>query len=84
MAETLVNFFETGVDEMSGIIFKNTKEQMEVISHSFGAKQSKRGGSGTKGLVKINNYPRAMEAKITYTYAAYTSTTDKISAENAI
>ena len=43
VAETSVKFFETGVDEMSGIILKNAKEQMGVISLSFRAKQPKRG-----------------------------------------
>ena len=81
VAETSVKFFETGVDEMSGIILKNAKEQMGVISLSFRAKQPKRGVvSGTKGFVEINNYPRATEAEITYTADAHTSTTDKISA----
>ena len=81
VAETSVKFFETGVDEMSGIILKNAKEQMGVISLSFRAKQPKRGVvSGTKGYVEINNYPRATEAEITYTFDAHTSTTDKISA----
>lgn len=81
VAETSVKFFETGVDEMSGIILKNAKEQMGVISLSFRAKQPKRGVvSGIKGYVEINNYPRATEAEITYTYDAHTSETDKISA----
>lgn len=81
VAETSVKFFETGVDEMSGIILKNAKEQMGVISLSFRAKQPKRGVvSGTKGFVEINNYPRATEAEITYTFDAHSTETEKISA----
>lgn len=56
---TTVKFFETGVDEQSGIILKNEQEQLAVMVLSMRAKQPKRGVvSGTKGYAEINNYPR--------------------------
>lgn len=78
---TTVKFFETGVDEQSGIIMKNTKDQMVVMSLSMRAKQPKRGVvSGTKGYVEINQYPRATEADITYTASAHEEKHEKITA----
>lgn len=74
---TTVKFFETGVDEQSGIIMKNTKDQMVVMALSMRAKQPK---SGTKGYVEINHYPRATEADITYTASAHEEKHDKITA----
>lgn len=76
---TTVKYFETGVDEQSGIILKNDDEQMAVMALSMRAKQPKRGViSGTKGYIEISNYPRATEADITYTADAHTQATDKI------
>ncbi|MDI9205753.1 Gfo/Idh/MocA family protein [Ligilactobacillus saerimneri] len=73
--QTMVKFFETGVDEQSGIIMKNTREQMAVMALSMRAKQPKRGVvSGTKGYVEIDQYPRATEAQITYTSSAHGET----------
>lgn len=78
---TSVKFFETGVDEQSGIIMNNTKDQMVVMALSMQAKQPKRGVvSGTKGYVEINQYPRATEADITYTASAHEEKHEKISA----
>lgn len=78
---TTVKFFETGVDEQSGIIMKNTKDQMVVMALSMRAKQPKRGVvSGTKGYVEINHYPRTTEANITYTASAHEEKHDKITA----
>lgn len=65
---TTVKYFETGVDEQSGIIMKNSDEQMAVISLTLTAKQPKRGVvAGTDGYIEINNYLRANKAVITYT-----------------
>ncbi|MFC6323232.1 Gfo/Idh/MocA family protein [Companilactobacillus baiquanensis] len=76
---TTVKYFETGVDEQSGIILKNSSEQMAVMALSMRAKQPKRGViSGTKGYIEIDNYPRATSAKITYTKDAHTQTTQTI------
>lgn len=78
---TTVKFFETGVDEQSGIILKNSKDEMAVMALSMRAKQPKRGVvSGTKGYVEISNYPRAVEADITYTSDAHGETHEKITA----
>ena len=67
-----VKFFETGVDEQSGIILKNDRQQLAVMALSMRAKQPKRGViSGTKGYVEISNYPRAMQAEVTYTASAH-------------
>ena len=77
---TTVKFFETGVDEQSGIILKNDQEQLAVMALSMRAKQPKRGVvSGTKGYVEINNYPRATSAEITYTADAHDQTTETLS-----
>lgn len=76
VAATSVQFYQTGVDEMAGVVLKNGHEQMAVISLSFRAKQPKRGVvSGTKGFVEVNNYPRANQATVTYTTDAHTATT---------
>ena len=78
---TTVKFFETGVDEQSGIILKNSQEQLAVMALSMRAKQPKRGViSGTKGYIEINNYPRATEAKVTYTLDAHTESHETITA----
>ncbi|WP_276804980.1 Gfo/Idh/MocA family protein [Lactobacillus hominis] len=78
---TTVKFFEAGVDEQSGIILKNTKDQMAVMALSMRAKQPKRGVvSGTKGYVEINQYPRATQAEITYTASAHEETHETITA----
>lgn len=78
---TTVRFFETGVDEQSGIILKNSKDEMAVMALSMRAKQPKRGVvSGTKGYVEISNYPRAVEADITYTSDAHGEIHEKITA----
>lgn len=81
---TTVKFFETGVDEQSGIILKNTQDQMVVMALSMRAKQPKRGVvSGTKGYVEINQYPRATTAKITYTASAHEETHETMTAGNS-
>lgn len=78
---TTVNFFETGVDEQSGIILKNTHDEMAVMALSMRAKQPKRGViSGTKGYIEISNYPRATEAQITYTASAHEESHETITA----
>ncbi|WP_281164463.1 Gfo/Idh/MocA family protein [Liquorilactobacillus sicerae] len=69
---TTVDFADSGVDEQSGIILKNSAGQLAVISLSFRAKQPKRGVvSGTKGFLEINNFPRATTAQVTYTADAH-------------
>lgn len=81
---TTVKYFETGVDEQSGIILKNLDDQLVVMSLSMRAKQPKRGIiSGTKGYIEISNYPRATKAEITYTEDAHTETHDALTAGDA-
>lgn len=70
---TTAKYFETGVDEQSGIIMKNDCGQMAVTALTMRAKQPKRGVvSGEKGYIEINNYPRANKATITYTESGET------------
>ena len=65
---TTANFFETGVDETSGIILRNKEGEMAVMALTMRAKQPKRGViAGEDGFIEINNYPRAQTATITYT-----------------
>ncbi|CAM4101709.1 oxidoreductase [Streptococcus penaeicida] len=65
---TTANFFETGVDETSGIILKNPEGEMAVMALTMRAKQPKRGVvAGEKGYIEIEEYPRASKATITYT-----------------
>ncbi|WP_297135049.1 Gfo/Idh/MocA family protein [Terrisporobacter sp.] len=65
---TTANYFETGVDEQSGIILKNNCGQMAVMALTMRAKQPKRGVvSAELGYIEVNNYPRADKATITYT-----------------
>lgn len=65
---TTANYFETGVDETSGIILKNPDGQMAVMALTMRAKQPKRGViAGEKGYIEIDNYPRGNKATITYT-----------------
>ncbi|MDR3597178.1 Gfo/Idh/MocA family oxidoreductase [Clostridium sp.] len=64
---TTVKKFETGVDEQSGIILKNTDDEMAVISLTMRAKQPKRGiVCGELGYITVENFPRADRATITY------------------
>jgi len=65
---TTVKKFETGVDEQSGIILKNSDDEMAVISLTMRAKQPKRGiVCGELGYITVENFPRADKATITYT-----------------
>lgn len=65
---TTADYFETGVDEQSGIIMKNQDGQMVVMALTMRAKQPKRGViSGELGYIEINNYPRSNQATMTYT-----------------
>lgn len=62
--QTFVNFFETGVDEQSTTILKNSKDELAAIELSMQAKQPKAVTiSGTKGYIRIMEFPRASEAE---------------------
>lgn len=72
---TTGSFFETGVDETSGILLKNQDGEMSVMALTMRAKQPKRGVVACeKGFIEVNNYPRAQEATITYTETGETVT----------
>jgi predicted dehydrogenase len=64
---TTVKEFETGVDEQSGIILKNSVDEMAIISLTMRAKMPKRGVvAGEFGFITVDNFPRASKATITY------------------
>lgn len=64
---TTVKQFETGVDEQSGIVLKNSADEMAVISLTMRAKMPKRGiVAGENGFITVDNFPRADKATITY------------------
>ncbi len=64
---TTVKKIETGVDEQSGILLKNSKDEMAVISLTMRAKMPKRGIiAGESGFITVDNFPRADEATINY------------------
>lgn len=70
---TTANYFETGVDETSGILLKNPDGEMAVIALTMRAKQPKRGVvAGEKGFIEIYEYPRAVKATVTYTADGHT------------
>lgn len=63
-----VKFAPTGVDEQVGLLLSNKEGQMATVMLSLHSKQPKRGMvSCEKGFIEIMEYPRAWEAKITYT-----------------
>lgn len=65
---TTANYFETGVDETSGIVLKNPDGQMAVMALTMRSKQPKRGViAGEKAYIEIEEYPRAHKATIVYT-----------------
>ena len=58
----------TGVDEQSGLLLTNQEGQMATVMLSLHSKQPKRGMiSCERGYIEIMEYPRAGEAKVTYT-----------------
>ena len=58
----------TGVDEQAGILLMNPAGEMATVTLSLHAKQPKRATIAfDKGYIEIFEYPRAMEATITYT-----------------
>lgn len=64
---TTVKKFETGVDEQSGIILKNSDDEMAVVSLTMRAKQPKKGVvAGELAYITVENFPRADKATITY------------------
>lgn len=65
---TTPQYFETGVDEQSGILMKNDCGQMVVTALAMRARQPKRGVvAGEKGYIEVEDYPRADTAAVVYT-----------------
>lgn len=63
-----VQLAPTGVDQTATMLLSNTKGQMATVALSLHSKQPKRGMiSCEKGYIEIMEYPRAWEARITYT-----------------
>lgn len=82
---TTANYFETGVDETSGIILRNPEGQMAVMALTMRAKQPKRGVvAGELGYIEINNYPRAAKATITYTSDGHVETIELGNTDSAL
>lgn len=82
---TTANYFETGVDESSGILMKNPDGEMAVIALTMRAKQPKRGViAGEKGFIEIDDYPRAQKAAITYTETGYTEVIEEGKTDQAL
>lgn len=82
---TTANYFETGVDETSGIILRNPEGQMAVMALTMRAKQPKRGVvAGELGYIEINNYPRAAKATITYTSDEHVETIELGNTDSAL
>lgn len=64
---TTMKPFETGVDEQSGIILKNSHDEMAVITLTMRAKMPKRGVvAGDLGFITVDDFPRGSKATITY------------------
>ena len=69
--------FETGVDEMSGIILRNSLDEMATVTVTMRAKLPKRGIiAGEDGYLEISEYPRANSFEIRYTKDGWTETID--------
>lgn len=82
---TTANYFETGVDETSGIILRNPEGQMAVMALTMRAKQPKRGViAGELGYIEVNNYPRGDKATITYTSDGHVETIELGETEKAL
>lgn len=63
---TTVEKYQTGVDESSGILLKNSAGEIAVISLTMLAKQPKRGlVAGQKGYFEVYDFPRADQATLT-------------------
>ena len=70
---TTMTPFETGVDELSGILLQNKEMEIATISLTMRAKQPKRGLVACEnGYIEVYNFPRADKATITYTSDGHT------------
>lgn len=63
-----VKYAPTGVDEQVGILLTNPSSEMATVTLSLHSKQPKRATiSFDKAYIEIFDYPRGMQATITYT-----------------
>ena len=63
---TTMNFYETGVDEQSGILLKNDQDELASISLTFRAKMPKLGiVAFENGFISVTDFPRADKATLT-------------------
>ncbi|WP_407370969.1 Gfo/Idh/MocA family protein [Carnobacterium sp.] len=63
---TTMNFYETGVDEQSGILLKNDQDELASISLTFRAKMPKTGiVAFENGFITVTDFPRADKATLT-------------------
>lgn len=63
---TTMNFYETGVDEQSGILLKNQDDELAAITLTFRAKMPKRGiVAFENGFITVDDFPRADKATLT-------------------
>jgi Predicted dehydrogenases and related proteins len=77
---TLPSYSATGVDEQSGILFKNRRGQMGVMAITMCAEHPQRAVgmiSGEKGYIEVSDYPRAERAIL---YHAGDGRTEEITA----
>ena len=82
---TTVEYLETGADEQSGIIMKNTKGEMVVMCLTLREKQPKRVVvTGHKGYIEVYEYPRACKATITNTATGEVETVEAGKTEDAL
>lgn len=64
---TTMNFYETGVDEQSGILLKNAHDELAAITLTFRAKMPKIGiVAFENGFFTVNDFPRAEKATVTH------------------
>lgn len=79
---TCVEKYQTGVDESSGILLKNSKGEIAVISLTMLAKQPKRGMvAGSKGYFEVYDFPRADQAILNRTGEKPETVTAGVSAD---
>ncbi|MFL2117536.1 Gfo/Idh/MocA family protein [Marinilactibacillus psychrotolerans] len=65
--QTMVNLYETGVDEMSTIQLKNSQNELSTVSLSFRGKMPKQGVIVCENaFITVLDYPRTDKAIITY------------------
>ena len=65
----------TGVDEQASLLLSDKEGQMATVMLSLHSKQPKRGMvSCENGYIEVMEYPRAWEAKVTYTDTGKTET----------